>query len=100
MPKDDLPLPERVERFTRRYQHVKISAPGKGDGKWEVSRPDCATVAFDKGNDMMDMLEALSAEELEPPTRENDNMTELEAIDEAFARRAGSGFEPVRYPDD
>jgi hypothetical protein len=100
MPKDDLPLLERVDRFTRRYPHIKISVPHNGNGKWEVSRPDCATAAFDRGTDMMDMLDALSAGGLKPPAREADNLTELEAIAEASARRMGLGFEPLRYPDD
>jgi hypothetical protein len=58
-PKPELPMMERIERFERRRPEIKISAPwANPSGKWEVSEPDRAAVAHDKGRQMMDDLEA------------------------------------------
>jgi hypothetical protein len=57
-PKTDLPLQERIDRFLYRHHDIRISAPWATlTGKWEVSEPDRATVAYDNGFVMMDELE-------------------------------------------
>jgi hypothetical protein len=54
-----LPLTERVDRFTRRHPEIRVSAPwATPSGKWEVSEPDRAAVAYDRGLDMIADLEA------------------------------------------
>jgi hypothetical protein len=58
-PKVDLPLQERIDRFLRRHHEIRISAPWAApSGKWEVSEPDCAAKAYDRGLDMIADLEA------------------------------------------
>lgn len=57
-PKTDLPLQERIDRFLHRHHEIKVSAPwATPSGKWEVSEPDKAAVAYDNGFVMMDDLE-------------------------------------------
>jgi hypothetical protein len=58
-PRLDRPLRERVDRFLYKYRDIRISGPwATPSGKWEVSEPDCAAKAYDRGTDMMDDLEA------------------------------------------
>lgn len=57
-PGEVLPLIERIDRFQRRHPEIRIRAPYWGSsGKWEVSEPDHATVAYDRGADMISDLE-------------------------------------------
>jgi hypothetical protein len=56
--KTDLPLQERIDRFLYSHHDVRISAPwATQGGKWEVSEPDRATVAYDNGFVMISELE-------------------------------------------
>jgi Bacterial regulatory proteins, gntR family len=58
-PRPQLPMMVRIEGFERRLPEIKISAPwANRSGKWEVSEPDRAAVAYDSGRQMMDDLEA------------------------------------------
>jgi hypothetical protein len=53
-----LPLTERIDRFQRRHPEIRIAAPwATPNGKWEVSEPDRAAVAYDNGFAMVDDLE-------------------------------------------
>jgi hypothetical protein len=57
-PKLDAPLQDRVDRFLRDHHEIRISAPwATKTGKWEVSAPDKAAVAYDSGFVMMNELE-------------------------------------------
>jgi hypothetical protein len=57
-PKLDRPLQERLDRFQRRHPEIKIAAPwATPSGKWEVSQPDKAAVAYDNGFVMIAELE-------------------------------------------
>lgn len=53
-----LPLLERIDRFQRKHPEIRIAAPYNAHGKWEVSEPDQAALAYDTGVVMMDELEA------------------------------------------
>lgn len=55
---DQLPLMTRVKRFECKHPEIHITAPYSASGKWEVSAPDQAAMAFDTGMTMMDFLEA------------------------------------------
>jgi hypothetical protein len=58
-----LPLTARIDRFGRRRPDIMIAAPwATPTGKWEVSVPGHTAVAYDRGVDMMDDLEARYAE--------------------------------------
>jgi hypothetical protein len=53
-----LSLTERIDRFQHRNLGVKFAAPWATlTGKWEVSEPNRAAVAYDNGFVMMDDLE-------------------------------------------
>jgi hypothetical protein len=54
-----LSLTERRECFERRHPGILLAAPwATPAGKWEVSVPDHAAVAYDSGRQMIDDLEA------------------------------------------
>lgn len=53
------PLLIRVDRFAKAHTEVTISGPCYVPGrKWEVSEPDQPARAYDRGDAMMDDLEA------------------------------------------
>lgn len=57
-PKTDLSLQERIDRFLYRHHEIRVSAPwATPSGKWEVSEPDRAAVAYDSGFVMIAELE-------------------------------------------
>jgi hypothetical protein len=54
-----LDLNTRIERIERAHPEILIAAPwATRSGKWQVSEPDCAAVAYNRGTDMISDLEA------------------------------------------
>ncbi|HEX3517120.1 MAG TPA: hypothetical protein VHT26_24275 [Trebonia sp.] len=52
------PLLDRIDRFRAAHPEIRVSAPySNGTGKWEVSEPDKAAVAYDNGHAMIAELE-------------------------------------------
>jgi hypothetical protein len=54
-----LSLNDRIERIEREHPELLISAPWNTEsGRWEVSEPDRAAVAYESGFAMIGVLEA------------------------------------------